>query len=1392
MGNLPKNRVNQSQVFAHISLDFFGPIQMKASFTRGTKNMKCYGGVFMCMCTKALHVELITTLSAEGFIAALKRFMARRGVVTSITCDNGTNFVGGNTLLKKDLEEFIQTLRDKNIQEDIVEFCAGLKIQFKFSPPRVAHMNGLIESSVKLFKTHLLKVLGNRTLNYEQLLTLLVITEGILNSRPLIQVMSDDHDCEIISPGLFLIGRAMNMLPEPNILEKNVVKHWELVQQQAQKFWEIWSKSYLHELQTRKKWRTVENNVKVGQIAILESDLMPKSCWNMVKIVQVFPDQDGVVRVVAFQRGNKIEKRHVCKLAMLEVYSKTATMVNNTATEEADELQPLIMPPPATPTARLSKVQAAKRNKREDTPDPRSPMANQKKREDTPDPRSPRTDRSPITRQQIRKRDDTPDPRSPSRNTKGQHKCQPKKVSLMPWKTPEPRRSKRIQERDRKRSGCSKLLVGSLLLMLFIIAVTANPNIDEEYQGNIYEEHQGMAEYEDYTERDQSDELITVEKRWRPRFGLGRFRPKPKPNMISPNIDKVRSKVSPATKEIIKDGAKIASEREAAESESNRAKIAFAKDTSGTESPSPHKTGKDVTPIKTQIHQTPSNNNIDLNLHNKMGGVSRVKDAWDLGAIGEKKDNSLMSSIGEAIQTDSNLRGLANSTLTFAKERINNKTFHESSTQETTPMDEVMAPIRSTRETFQEDEPDVNMTELVTNILNESLIVVDLGSIWLESEPMTLVFNTKVNASLEVERMQHVLSKMQRECGRIFVLAKPPCNERSNIGIGIQRKVLDIVESMEMAPTNMEFAEFELPEISYELEELAGRIDNASKAMDQAVRELDHRYKHTTVTITTGNTYASKIHNSGLETLREIKRELELIEQQLVFNGPIEKQLQKLFKSARRGRKFLIETLTDWPAQLVKQPNGLIVVKIELPMVQEDPYQLMKVFALPGEDHSILKIPVDTLAINRELKRFFYIPKEIKVKHFPGDTHVAKILRTHKLSRTATDCITGLLQKEYMETCERKPLHTPFHIFEQISSDEFLFFSTTFVAGSLICQKREWPIEGRRGMLRVPKNCEIETELDVLIGARAESANQANISVITIHRKSFENKNLNISNQTNNVNKKYLEALEKPEKMTEDETNNTTILSSISEDNSETNETAESLQSNVLLGYENNGTAELESENYSETLNEIPASKFILNVAVNTTQSSVSVAVNATQSFSKDTTEELIRATTSLRAETGSLPDREKERKVKTNNETIRSTLSTASSIFVLPNKVATSKVIPFIKEKAVDAKNKGKVITGKAKNWITNVMFYAQIVSAAILSTIVLILLYCIGKRIQATRQATEIYPIPQVVYYDHYQVTKAINAEANLIGENEKRSSLKRKINGQKKSVSFLESVV
>ena len=144
MGDLPTPRVNITRPFKHSGVDYAGPITIKQSSLRSATTTKGYICLFICMCTKAIHLEAVTTLSSEAFLAAFRRFISRRGSCSDIYSDCGTNFIGAS----RELQD-IYKRHNQRIPEHLAETLANQGTNWHFNPPASPHFGGLWEAGVK-------------------------------------------------------------------------------------------------------------------------------------------------------------------------------------------------------------------------------------------------------------------------------------------------------------------------------------------------------------------------------------------------------------------------------------------------------------------------------------------------------------------------------------------------------------------------------------------------------------------------------------------------------------------------------------------------------------------------------------------------------------------------------------------------------------------------------------------------------------------------------------------------------------------------------------------------------------------------------------------------------------------------------------------------------------------------------------------------------------------------------------------------------------------------------------------------------------------------------------------------------------------------------------------
>lgn len=314
MGVLPAFRLQPQKCFDAVGIDLGGPIILKEGRRRNSKTYKAYFCVFVCLSVKAIHIEPLTELSTEAFIATLDRFVARRGICSEILSDCGTNFVGSKHYLSDMYKAFANDL-------ELSDKLSGRGIKWKFNPPGAPHFGGIFESGIRATKYHLKRVVGNQTLTLEEFLTILAKIEAMLNSRPICAISNDPGENDVLTPGHFIIGGPLVALPEPHFEDQHLHprSRWQMLQKITQSFWRTWQRDYLHTLQQRAKWFISKPNININDLVILVEPNLPPLQWRLGRVQTVHPGSDGVVRVVTVKTTRGILRRPVVKICPLPI-----------------------------------------------------------------------------------------------------------------------------------------------------------------------------------------------------------------------------------------------------------------------------------------------------------------------------------------------------------------------------------------------------------------------------------------------------------------------------------------------------------------------------------------------------------------------------------------------------------------------------------------------------------------------------------------------------------------------------------------------------------------------------------------------------------------------------------------------------------------------------------------------------------------------------------------------------------------------------------------------------------------------------------------------------------------------------------------------------------------
>ncbi|XP_055690674.1 uncharacterized protein LOC129795249 [Lutzomyia longipalpis] len=239
---------------------------------------------------KAIHLELVTSLSTEAFIAAFRRFTSRRSSPAEVYSDNGKNFIGAERELRR-------LLFQEQGQREIVDATSGDGIKWHFQPAASPHHGGIYEANIKSVKYHLKRVIKDEPLSYEEWLTVINQVEAVLNSRPLTEQPISPVDDIQLTPGHFIAHKPLNALPDPSLehLPTNRLSRWQLCQQMMQNFAKRWKTEYLRLLTKRNKWLKLGDNLNIGDVVIFHDERFPSQRWPLGRIIAVHPGSDNLI-----------------------------------------------------------------------------------------------------------------------------------------------------------------------------------------------------------------------------------------------------------------------------------------------------------------------------------------------------------------------------------------------------------------------------------------------------------------------------------------------------------------------------------------------------------------------------------------------------------------------------------------------------------------------------------------------------------------------------------------------------------------------------------------------------------------------------------------------------------------------------------------------------------------------------------------------------------------------------------------------------------------------------------------------------------------------------------------------------------------------------------------
>lgn len=310
MAPLPVERITPHlRPFSSVGIDYLGPVEVSI----GRRKEKRWVAVFTCMAVRAVHMEVVHSLTTESCRMAITRFRSKFGKPNHIFSDNATCFRGASNEME----------RMEKINQDCAESEGSSSTAWHFIPPGTPHMGGVWERMVRSVKDAMRALDDGRKLTDEILVTTLAKAADMINMRPLTYLPQDSDETEALTPNHFLrgtmVGADQKVEDEPTDSAEALRSMYKRSQLLANNMWERWSKEYLPTINQRSKWFDDQQPLKEGDLVFVVDGKNRKS-WRRGVVEAVVKGSDGRVRQADVRTADgKVQRRGVVNLAALEI-----------------------------------------------------------------------------------------------------------------------------------------------------------------------------------------------------------------------------------------------------------------------------------------------------------------------------------------------------------------------------------------------------------------------------------------------------------------------------------------------------------------------------------------------------------------------------------------------------------------------------------------------------------------------------------------------------------------------------------------------------------------------------------------------------------------------------------------------------------------------------------------------------------------------------------------------------------------------------------------------------------------------------------------------------------------------------------------------------------------
>ena len=259
-----------------------------------------------------MHLELLDSMGTHTLILAIIRFTNIYGIPGTFYSDNARSFILGCDLLSEVFasNEYLAKFQMYNIKH--------IRI-----PLYSAWVGSTWERLIRIIKSCLYKTVRKGHLEYFELLTVISDIQKVVNLRPLTYRCADEDLLELITPNCFIQPlSAERLLTKSNdklesTTHTDILKTIEAREKLVNQFRDLWYNDYLISLREHCKDLydiNYSNKINVGDVVLVKSPAKTRPCWDLGRVMELIPGDDGKVRSVKLKRGDKTISTHSVKL----------------------------------------------------------------------------------------------------------------------------------------------------------------------------------------------------------------------------------------------------------------------------------------------------------------------------------------------------------------------------------------------------------------------------------------------------------------------------------------------------------------------------------------------------------------------------------------------------------------------------------------------------------------------------------------------------------------------------------------------------------------------------------------------------------------------------------------------------------------------------------------------------------------------------------------------------------------------------------------------------------------------------------------------------------------------------------------------------------------------